>query len=153
LDKLEEEGIPGLLMLVDFEKAFDTVEFYGFGPTLTKWIKSFHTDIFSAVIHNGHLPELFLLERVRQCDSLSPYLFILVLELLSAALNNDPLVSDVTINGSEYLLSQHADDSTLILGDDKNSLEQALNIFDCFSVCAGLRVNLDKMRPYGLAED
>jgi hypothetical protein len=76
-----------------------------------------------------------------------------VLELLSAALKNDPQVSDVTINGSEYLLSQHADDSTLILGDDKNSLEQALNIFDCFSVCAGLRVNLDKMRPYGLAED
>jgi hypothetical protein len=65
LDKLEEEGIPGLLMLVDFEKAFDNVEFYGFGPKLTKWIKSFHTDIFSAVIHNSHLPELFLLERVR----------------------------------------------------------------------------------------
>ena len=67
-----------------------------------------------------------------------------MLELRSAALNNDPLVSDVTINGSEYLLSQYADDLALILGDDKNSLEQALNIFDCFSVCAGLRVNLEK---------
>jgi hypothetical protein len=137
LDKLEEEDINGLLMLVDFEKAFDTVEFYGFGPTLTKWIKSVHTDIVSAVINNGHLPELFLH----------------MLDLLSAALKNDPLMSDVTINGSEYLLSQYADDSTLILGDDTNSLEQALNIYDCFSVCAGLRVNLDKMRPYGLAQD
>ena len=96
---------------------------------------------------------MFLLERVRQCDPLSLYLFILVLELLSAALKNDPLVSDVTINGSEYLLSQYAGDSTLILGDDKNSLEQALNIFDCFSSCAGLRVNLYNLRPYGLAQD
>jgi hypothetical protein len=26
MDKLEEEDIPDLLMLVDFEKAFDTVE-------------------------------------------------------------------------------------------------------------------------------
>jgi hypothetical protein len=26
MDKLEEEIIPGLLMLVDFEKAFDTVD-------------------------------------------------------------------------------------------------------------------------------
>jgi hypothetical protein len=75
---------------------------------------------------------------------LSPYLFILVLELLSAGLKNDPQVSGVAINGSEYLLSQYADDSALILGDDQNCLEQALNIFDCFSVCAGLRVNLDK---------
>ena len=111
-------------MLVDFEKAYDTVELYGFGPTLTKWIQSFHTDMFSTVINNGHLPELFLLERVRQCDPLSQYLFILVLELLSAALKNDPLVSDVTINGSEYLLSQYADDSTLILDDDKNLLNK-----------------------------
>jgi hypothetical protein len=53
-------------------------------------------------------------------------------------------VSGVTIHGPEYLLSQYADDSALILGDDKNSLEQALNIFDYFSVCPGLRVNLDK---------
>jgi hypothetical protein len=53
-------------------------------------------------------------------------------------------VSGVTIKGSEYLLSQYVDESTLNLGDDKNSLKQAFNIFDCFSVCAGLRVNLDK---------
>jgi hypothetical protein len=67
-----------------------------------------------------------------------------VLELLSAALKNYPQVSGVEINGSEYLLSQYADDSALILGDNQNSLGQALNVFDCFSVCAGLRVNLDK---------
>ena len=109
---------------------------------------------FQCCINNGHLSEFFFLEKVRQSDLLSPYLFILVLELLnllilvlelrSAALKNDPQVSGVAINGSEYLLSQYADDSALILGDDQNCLEQALNIFDCFSVCAGLRVNLDK---------
>ena len=72
MDKLEEDDIPGLLMLVDFEKAFDTVEwpfiektleFYSFGSTFRKWIKSFYTDITSAVINNGHLSEFFLLER------------------------------------------------------------------------------------------
>jgi len=67
-----------------------------------------------------------------------------VLELLSAALKNDPQVSGVTINGSEYLLGQYADDSALILGDDQIALEQALNIFDCFSFCTGRQVNLDK---------
>ena len=51
-------------------------------------------------------------------------------------------MSGVKINGSEYL--QYADDTALLLSDDKNSLEQSLNIFDYFCVCAGLRVNLNK---------
>ena len=65
----------------------------------------------------------------------------LFLVLLSAGLNYIPRVSGVTINGFEYLLSQYADDSALILGDD---LEQALKTFDCFSICAGLWANLHK---------
>ena len=59
-------------------------------------------------------------------------------------MNNYPQVSGVTINGSEYLLSQYADYSALILGKDHTSLEQALHIFDYVSLCARLRVNLDK---------
>ena len=47
-------------------------------------------------------------------------------------------------NGSEYLLSQYADDSTLILDDDEKSLQKSLYILDQFSECAGLRANLDK---------
>jgi hypothetical protein len=41
-------------------------------------------------------------------------LLILVLELLSAAIKNDPEITGVKINDSEYLLSQYADDSSLI---------------------------------------
>ena len=41
MDKLEEKIIPGLLMLVDFEKAFDTVEwpFIGKKPSIL-WLWS-----------------------------------------------------------------------------------------------------------------
>jgi phage I-like protein len=39
-----------------------------------------------------------------------PYLFILVLEILSAAITNDPEITGVKI-------SQYADDSSLILDD------------------------------------
>jgi hypothetical protein len=53
-------------------------------------------------------------------------------------------MSGVAINGSEYIFSQYADYSALIACDDNNFLEQPLNIFDCFSVCDGLRINLDK---------
>jgi hypothetical protein len=51
---MEEQDIPGILLLVDFEIAFDTIEwsfiesaleFYGFGPVFQKWIKTFYCDI------------------------------------------------------------------------------------------------------------
>jgi hypothetical protein len=59
------------LLLIDFEKAFDTVEWsfieklqsYGFGPSLQKWIKAFYCDISSAVTNNGHVSEFFSLGR------------------------------------------------------------------------------------------
>jgi hypothetical protein len=44
--------------------------------------------------------------------SLPSNLFILVLELLNAAIKNDPEITWVKINDSEYLLSQYANDSS-----------------------------------------
>jgi hypothetical protein len=77
-------------------------------------------------------------------DLLSPYLFILVLKLLSAAIKNDPEITGVKINDSEFLLCQYADDSSLILDDNPKSLDQSLFMFNKFSECARLRINLDK---------
>jgi hypothetical protein len=53
-------------------------------------------------------------------------------------------ITGVKINDSEYLLSQYADDSSLILDDNPKSLDQSLFMLNKFSECAGLRVNFDK---------
>ena len=63
---------------------------------------------------------------VRQADPISPYLFILCLEFLSAALKNHPDIQGIHINNSEYLISQYADDSAIILEDDDKSLNVTL---------------------------
>jgi hypothetical protein len=130
-----------------------TLQFYGFGPSPQKWIKAFYCDIGSTVTNNGHVSDFFSLGRGgRQSDPLSPYLFILVLELLSAAIKNDPETTGVKINDSEYLLSQYADDSSLILDDNPKSLDQSLFMFNKFSECAGLRVILTRPKQHGLAQ-
>jgi hypothetical protein len=68
IDKLEENDMPCLLLLIDFEKGFDTVEwsfieknlqYYGFGLSLHKWIKAFYCDISSAVQNSSHWEEVF----------------------------------------------------------------------------------------------
>ena len=50
----ESKNIPGLLLFVDFEKAFDTIEWafiekifhhFGFGSSFIKWINLFYCDI------------------------------------------------------------------------------------------------------------
>jgi hypothetical protein len=72
IERTEEEQIPGLLLLVDFEKAFDSLEwdfmfkclnFLGFGESIIKWVKVFYTDISSCILNNGHCSEFFTLGR------------------------------------------------------------------------------------------
>ena len=45
---------------------------------------------------------------------------------------------------SIYLISQYADDSTIILEDDETSLNVTLELLYYFSDCSGLRANFDK---------
>ena len=63
---------------------------------------------------------------------------------MSAAIKNDTSINGMKINNSEYLLSQYANDSSLILDGGDDSLRKSLYILEKFSECAGLKANLDK---------
>ena len=150
----KQENIPGLLLLIDFQKAFDSLEisfllralkYFGFKTDFIRWIEIFYTNISSSVTNNGHMSQCFNLTRgVRQGDPLSPYLFILAVECLSAALKFHPGINGVRIDGSEYLITQLADDTTLILDGSETSLENSLNVFRNFQECSGLQINMEK---------
>ena len=99
LFEARKQNIPGLLMLIDFEKAFDSISwnfikesllFFNFGPTLIKWVEVFYNQVQSCVIQNGHISSLFDLRRgCRQGDPLSPYLFLLCGEILAIMIRNN----------------------------------------------------------------
>ena len=88
IDYTEASKSPGVLLFIDFEKAFDSIEWefvckslaaFNFGPTLIVWIKTFYNKASSCVLNNGLFSDPFELERgVRQGDPLSPYLLLLL---------------------------------------------------------------------------
>ena len=81
---------------------------------------------------------------VRQGDPLSPYLYLIAIECLSAHIKLSTEIQGIEINGSEYVISQYADDSVLFLDGSVNSLQAAINCLDLFENTAGQRANKDK---------
>ena len=154
IERSEEKEVAGILLMLDFEKAFDSLEwsfiqksleFFGFSDYILNCFKTLYSNITAAIENNGHLSTFFPISRgVRQGDPLSPYIFIISIELLSAAIKFDPDIKGVLLENSEYLITQYADDSTLILGDDSKSLQKALHIIALFGQCSGLKTNFDK---------
>ena len=152
----DELDIPGLLLIVDFEKAFDsiswkfinhTLNFLNFGDSIKRWVNVFYNDIQSCVIQNGFLSEPFIVKRgCRQGDPLSPYIFLLCAEILSRLFKANKDIKGIKIEGTEYLLSQFADDTTVLLDGTENSLNEALNILSKFAIASGLKLNSTKTR-------
>ena len=150
----EQQKVPGMLLFIDFEKAFDTLEwkflektlrFYNFGDSLITWIRLLYTDISSSLQNNGWSSEFFQLNRgVRQGCPLSPYLFILCVEILGNAIRNCDQIKGICVLDTECKISQYADDTTLILDGSEKSMQQSFSLLDSFASISGLRVNYEK---------
>ena len=147
-------NIPGLLLFLDFEKAFDTLEwafihktlrYFNFGPSLLKWIKVSYRNIESCILNNGWASNFFQLSRgVRQGCPLSPYKFILSVEVMAEGIRKRKEIVGIIVNGKEIKLSQYADDTTLILDGSEQSVKEAVKLLESFGDASGLRLNSTK---------
>ena len=90
-----------------------TIRLYNFGDSLITWIKLLYTDTSSSIQNNGWSSDIFQLNRgVRQGCPLSPFLFILCVEILGNAIRNCDQVQGIRVLDSECKISQYADDAT-----------------------------------------
>ncbi|XP_011102055.1 uncharacterized protein LOC105180102 [Sesamum indicum] len=121
---------PRCALKVDIRKAYDSIEWdflvavlelFGFPPTFIRWIEECVTTPSFSVGLNGKPHGFFSGARgLRQGDPLSPYLFVLVLEL------------------------GFADDMLLFCRADIDSIEVLKRGLDRFAVWSGLRLNVQK---------
>ena len=80
---------------------------------------------------------------MRQGDPLSPYLFILVLEVLAISIRKNKDIQGIVVDGIEIKLELFADDLTVFLRND-GSLRHLLALISKFGICSGLVINFDK---------
>ena len=152
----KKQNLPGLLLSIDFEKAFDTVswkfimkvlDYFNFGNSIKSWVGLFQKGSETCILQNGFMSNFFSLKRgCRQGDPISPYLFILCAEILGKMVRKNKEIKGISINGKEYKLSQYADDTQLILDGTEKSLKAALNLLKQFYIMSGLKINVDKTR-------
>ena len=128
-------NIQGILLFIDFEKAFNSLEWnfmfkcleiFGFGHSLVRWVKTFYNNVSSCIINNGSFSANFELSRgVRQGDPLSLYLFVIAIETLAAAIRISTDIKGIKLDLEEWKIVQYADDLTAFLSD----LTSAQNLF------------------------
>ena len=143
-------------------KAFDRVSWnflfilhlrMNFSPEYIACVKLLYTNISSRVKINGTYSDSFSVERgVRQGCPLSPMLYVLFSEALTALINENPDIKGFVINTFEIKLSQFADDFTSLLIGDRSifSLFKSLNSFERVS---GALVNPLKTRAIWLGRN
>jgi hypothetical protein len=173
LDSRIKFDIPGLICKLDLEKAYDHVswsflmyllERCGFGVKWCNWIHFCISSVRFSVLINGTPCGFFPSSRgLRQGDSLSPLLFVLVMEALSRlmdrAVDRGYLEGFSVDNSNAFGLKvSHmlfADDTLVFCGATRDQLYHLKGVMLCFEAVSGLRINLGKFEivPVGPVAD
>ena len=155
------------MLLIDFEKAFDSVDFgflvatlemFGFGEYFVNWIKiilgcNLGTNFKGVTVVNGNIFTPFNISRgCRQGDPISGYLFILVMEILALLLKRNKSIKPYrTKFGLEHFIDMYADDLSVYLEfkrkskfENKQNIKNVLQTLDKFREWSGLSINLGK---------
>jgi hypothetical protein len=147
-----------IILKLDFEKAFDTVEHtaiiqvlqhMSFPDRWISWVKAILSSGTSSVILNGVAGRKFKCKRgVRQGDPLSPLIFVLAAELLQVVVNKAAsqglLQPPIPHHDGDYPIVQYADDTLLIMQVDARQIFFLKALLNSFSESTGLKVNHSK---------
>ena len=146
----------GLLIILDFSKAFDTIEWsfisevldiFNFEKNLSKTIKLCQTNSTSKGEQNGFMSSTINLQRgCRQGDPLSPYVFVLCAEILSHVIRESGDFRGIVVHDEEFRVSQYADDTTFLLDEDLQSVVSVIRILKWFKSVSGLDINMEKIK-------
>ncbi|CAJ2652296.1 unnamed protein product [Trifolium pratense] len=156
-----------LLFKVDFERAYDTVNWHfldymmvrmGFAEGWRRWIHACVCQSSKSVLVNGNPTEEFSVGKgLRQGDPMSPFLFLIVAEGLSGLMNK--AVGSGSFHGYKvnnnlmFHTLQFADDTIIVGEGNWDNLWTIKTVLRSFELVSGLKVNFFKSKLYGINLD
>ncbi|XP_010463164.1 PREDICTED: uncharacterized protein LOC104743817 [Camelina sativa] len=157
-DYHKESISPRCMMKIDISKAFDSVQWpflinilkaINVPANFIHWIELCICSASFSVQVNGELAGYFQSKRgLRQGCSLSPYLFVICMNVLSLML--DKAATDQFIGYHPRCKTMNlthlcfADDILIFTDGSSHSIVATLAVFDRFAAVSGLRINLQK---------
>ena len=153
------QNIPGLMTTFDFKKAFDsinwqflfeTLKVFNFGNSFIRWVEVLYSDTSSCVMNNGFASEIFQIKRgVWQGDPLSPYLFVIALEIVNIAIRDNEEIEGIQVGKSNIKLNVFADDLTTFVKNVKSFCSLSI-LLEKFGNISGIKLNEEKTEAYWL---
>ncbi|CAI5466175.1 unnamed protein product [Closterium sp. Yama58-4] len=161
IDAAAEGDEDWLLLLVDFQKAYDsvsrdflfaTMEKMGFPGKFIAWTKGLHEGAGTKLMVNGWLGDRIGMEKgVRQGCPLAPYLFLCAAEPLCQEAERRGLgIRKRGVGGLTYV--GYADDTTLAL-HGQEQVVAAKQLLDEFGLRSGLYINQEKTKLMPLGKN
>ncbi|CAI7828835.1 unnamed protein product [Closterium sp. NIES-54] len=139
IDAAKNENKDWYLMMIDFEKSYDSIE-------------ALHIDVHTRLCINGWTgDQIQMLKGVRQGCPLAPYLFLCAVEPLSRLAEEKQLGIGKT-GRKRLVYIGYADDTTLLL-KGKQQLKEADMMLQEYVVVSGVKVNNEKSAVLLLGEN
>lgn len=165
IEEANRKKMKRAILKVDFAKAYDTIECefvdkmlerFDFPILWRKWVKGCLSSTTASVLINGVPSGEFKLEiGIRQGDSLSPFIFLVVAEGLHLLLERAVacnIIKPVKVGKDNIEIShlQYADDTILISPAGANNAWGFRCVLKLFQLVSGLTVNYDKSNLVGI---
>jgi hypothetical protein len=145
---------PCVVLKLDFAKAFDSVSWAslrsvmlarGFPELWCDWMDLLFSSSGSAILLNGVPGKWIKIMRgLRQGDPLSPYLFLLMADVLQRLVRRDDTLQHPLVDGVPCPVLQYADDTLIIFRAGGAAARRLKLILDQFGDATGLKINYHK---------
>lgn len=154
---LKARKTPAILLKIDIAKAFNTIswEFLlellqarGFSRRWINWIAGLLATASTKININGDLSDIIdHRQGLRQGDSLSPLLFVIIMDSLAAlmkAASPAQVFQGIGTIRMPFRISMYADDVVLFINPSRTEMHAAVALLELFRSASGLRTNWAK---------